>query len=97
MVESYTHWDEAQKQILVNKAYAAVRPGGLFMAIENVIDDARRKNTVGMLVSLNMLIETPGGFDYTGAQFAGWCKEAGFQRTEIVPLTGSTSAAIAYK
>lgn len=50
-------------------------------------------------MSLNMLIEfgADGGFDYTGAQYDAWCKEAGFSRTEIVPLTGPASAAVAYK
>jgi len=90
-------WDETQKLNLIQKAYAALPTGGLFIAIENVIDDARRGNTVGLLVSLNMLIETPGGFDYTGSQFDGWCRQVGFQRTQIIPLTGATSAALAYK
>jgi predicted O-methyltransferase YrrM len=90
-------WDEAQKKSLIAKAYAALNPGGLFIAIENVIDDARRTNTFGLLMSLNMLIELPGGFDYTGAQFNTWCKSAGFARTEIMALAGPTSAAIAYK
>jgi hypothetical protein len=64
-----------------------------------VIDDARRQNAFGLLMSLNMLIEfgADGGFDYTGAQYDGWCREAGFSRTEILPLTGPTSAAVAYK
>jgi hypothetical protein len=91
------NWDEEQKQALIAKAYAAINPGGLFIAIENVIDDARRKNTFGLLMSLNMLIEVPGGFDYTGAQFDAWCQAAGFGRTQVVPLAGPTSAAIAYK
>ena len=90
-------WDEAQKKALIAKAYAAVNPGGLFIAIENVIDDARRKNIFGLLVSLNMLIELPGGFDYTGAQFDGWCRGAGFARTKVVSLAGPSSAAIAYR
>jgi hypothetical protein len=90
-------WDESQKKELIKKAFKAITPGGMFVAIEFVIDDARRKNTMGLMMSLNMLIETPGGFDYTPAQFDRWCKEAGFTRTEIVPLTGPSSAAVAYK
>jgi hypothetical protein len=90
-------WDETQKQALIARAYDAVESGGIFVAIENVIDDARRENAFGLLMSLNMLIETPGGFDYTGAQFDGWCKAAGFTHTEIVGLAGPASAAIAYK
>ncbi len=66
-------------------------------AIENVIDDARRVNANGLLMSLNMLIETNDGFDYTFVQFDGWCRAAGFKSTEIIPLTGGTSAAVAWK
>jgi len=92
-------WNEAGKQALIAKAYAALPPGGVLIAIENVIDDARRQNAFGLLMSLNMLIEfgADGGFDYTGAQYDAWCHKAGFNRTEILPLTGPTSAAIAYK
>lgn len=90
-------WDEAQKKALIAKVYAALPQGGRFIAIENVIDDARRSNTFGLLTSLTMLVELPGGFDYTGAQFDGWCRGVGFARTQIVPLAGAASAAIAYK
>jgi len=90
-------WDEAQKRQLLEKAYAGLRPGGVLVAIENVIDDERRSNAFGLLMSLNMLIELPGGFDYTGAQFDAWAKAAGFARTEVRPLAGPSSAAIAYK
>ena len=90
-------WDEDEKRMLIGKAYAALSDGGRFIAIENIIDNERRSNTFGLLMSLNMLIETQGGFDYTPAQFDGWCREAGFSRTEVIPLAGPTSAAIAYK
>jgi len=90
-------WDETQKQLLIDKAYAGLAPGGVLVAIENIIDDERRVNAFGLLMSLNMLIELPGGFDYTGAQFDRWAKSAGFARTEVRPLAGPTSAAIAYK
>lgn len=90
-------WDEGQKMTLIAKAHKALNDGGRLIAIENVIDDARRANAFGLLMSLNMLIELPGGFDYTGAQFDSWCKEAGFERTEVISLEGPSSAAIAYR
>src|SRR5207248_11578605 len=97
MGNSHNEWNKDQKTPLIAKAQKALNDGARLIAIENVIDDARRDNTFGLLMSLNMLIELPGGFDYTGAQFDQWCKEAGFIRTEIVRLAGPSSAAIAYK
>jgi len=61
-----------------------------------MIDDDRRQNTFGLMMSLNMLIEMEDGFDYTGGQFDTWCKSAGFTRTEVLSLAGPSSAAIAY-
>jgi precorrin-6B methylase 2 len=89
-------WSEAEKQTLIDKAYAGLSSGGMLVAIENIIDDDRRTNAFGLLMSLNMLIEVPGGFDYTGAQFDQWARNAGFARTEVRHLAGPTSAAIAY-
>jgi predicted O-methyltransferase YrrM len=90
-------WGLETKKMLIRKAYDALPQGGWFIAIENVIDDDRRKNTFGLLMSLNMLIETNDGFDYTHAQFHSWCLEAGFRATELKPLAGPASAAIAHK
>jgi predicted O-methyltransferase YrrM len=92
-------WNEEAKRKLISKAYTALPSGGVLIAIENVIDDGRRQNAFGLLMSLNMLIEfgAEGGFDYTGVQYDGWCRDAGFARTELLPLIGPASAAIAYK
>ncbi len=90
-------WGTATKEMLIAKAYAALPTGGAFIAIENIIDDARRENAFGLLMSLNMLIETAEGYDYTFAQFEGWCRKAGFRSTERIPLAGPASAAVAYK
>jgi hypothetical protein len=90
-------WNLENKKILIRKAYDALPEGGAFIAIENLIDDARRENAFGLLMSLNMLIEFGDAFDYTGANFREWCSEAGFKRFEIISLTGPTSAAVAYK
>tara|TARA_R110001599_G_scaffold353795_2_gene597967 strand:- start:112764 stop:113789 length:1026 start_codon:yes stop_codon:yes gene_type:complete len=90
-------WNLEKKKILIKKAYDALPEGGAFIAIENLIDDARRENAFGLLMSLNMLIEFGDAFDYTGANFREWCSEVGFQRFDIIGLVGPTSAAIAYK
>ena len=90
-------WDEKQKLLLMKKAYEALPAGGAFVAIENVIDDERKQNAFGLMMSLNMLIETGTGFDYTFSDFAGWAKMAGFKNTTLIPLTGPSSAAIAIK
>ena len=90
-------WNLERKMHLIKAAYDALPEGGAFIAIENLIDNARRENTFGLLMSLNMLIEFGDAFDYTGADFAGWCKEVGFKETEVVPLAGPASAGIAYK
>src|SRR5690606_33954361 len=90
-------WNLETKKRLVRLAYEALPPGGAFIAIENLIDDARRENTFGLMMSLNMLIEFGDAFDFTGADFWCWCKEAGFSRYEVLHLAGPCSAAIAYK
>ena len=90
-------WDEETKMMLIKKAYDALPSGGAFVAIEGIIDDERNKNVFGMMMSLNMLIETGKGFDYTFADFNKWAKIAGFKTTSLLPLAGPSSAAIAYK
>jgi hypothetical protein len=90
-------WDLDGKRTLIRKAYDALPEGGAFVAIENLIDDARRENAFGLLMSLNMLIEFGDAFDYTFADFQGWGREVGFTRFDVLPLAGPTSAAVAYK
>lgn len=90
-------WNLEKKKILIGKAYEALPEDGALIVIETLIDDARRTNAYGLLMSLNMLIEFGDAFDFTGADFREWCGEAGFRRFEILPLAGPSSAAVAYK
>ncbi|HEX7115645.1 MAG TPA: methyltransferase, partial [Steroidobacter sp.] len=90
-------WDLDRKLHLIRAAYDALPEGGALIVVENLIDDARRENAFGLLMSLNMLIEFGDAFDFTGADFWNWCREAGFKRYEVVHLAGPCSAAIAYK
>jgi predicted O-methyltransferase YrrM len=90
-------WNLERKMQLIRAAYDALPEGGAYIVIENVIDDARRENVFGLMMSLNMLIEFGDAFDFTGSDFAGWCREAGFRDVEIIPLAGPASAGVAYK
>ena len=90
-------WNLERKKLLITKAYDVLPAGGAFIAIETLIDDARRNNTFGLFMSLTMLMAFGDAFDFTGAEFIAWCRDAGFSRFEIVPLEGPSSAAIAYK
>ena len=90
-------WNLEEKHMLIRKAYDALPEGGAFIVFEALIDDDRSKNAFGLLMSLNMLIETPGGFDYTGADGSGWMREAGFRETRVEHLVGPDSMVVGIK
>jgi hypothetical protein len=90
-------WDSDEKQVLLKKAYDALPDGGALIIYEAIIDDERRGNAFGLLMSLNMLIETPGGFDYTGADCCGWMQETGFRESYVEYLGGPDSMVVGIK
>ena len=90
-------WGLDVKRMLVRKAYEALPEGGAFIVYESIIDDDRARNAFGLMMSLNMLIETRDGFDYTGSDCSGWMKEAGFRETRVEHLTGPDSMVIGIK
>ncbi len=90
-------WNLEEKKMLLRKAYEAISPGGAVVAYDAVIDDDRSQNAFGLMMSLNMLIETPGGFDYTGADCRSWMKEVGFRETRVERLVGPDSMVVGIK
>ncbi len=90
-------WNLEKKMQLIRAAYDALPAGGALVVIENLIDDARRENVFGLMMSLNMLIEFGDAFDFSAADFFGWRREVGFRETEVIPLAGPASAGVAYK
>ena len=91
------NWDLATKQILLKKAYAALPTSGALIVYERLIDNARRTNTAGLLSSLNMLLMTAGGFDFTMADCIAWLREAGFRDMRVEPLVAGHSMIVAKK
>jgi predicted O-methyltransferase YrrM len=90
-------WDLAQKKVLLDKVFATLSKGGAVVVYDAIIDDDRRKNAFGLMMSLNMLIETAGGFDYTGEDCQAWMREVGFSKTWVEPLVGPDSMVIGLK
>ena len=90
-------WDLQEKRLLLEKAYEALPEGGALIVYEALIDDERRENTFGLLMSLNMLIETPAGFDYTGADCSSWMRDTGFRETYVEHLVGPDSMVVGIK
>lgn len=90
-------WSYDEKLMLINKAYDALPEGGALIVYDSIIDDDRSKNLFGLLMSLNMLIETHGGFDYTGEECCSWMKEVGFRKTRVEHLIGPDSMVVGIK
>ncbi|MEO8058237.1 MAG: methyltransferase dimerization domain-containing protein [Burkholderiales bacterium] len=82
---------------LIRSAHTALPVGGLLIAIDPLIDDARRHGLHALLASLNARLETADAFRFSGADFDGWCRGAGFPRTEVIDLGASVSAAVAHR
>ena len=83
--------------MLLAKAYEALPEGGAVVIYDAIIDDERSANPFGLLMSLNMLIETPGGFDYTGADCQAWMRQVGFGQTRVEHLVGPDSMVVGIK
>lgn len=90
-------WGLDDKRMLIRKAWDALPEGGSLIVYESIIDDDRSKNAFGLMMSLNMLVETPAGFDYTGADCQSWMRDAGFKETRVEHLVGPDSMVIGVK
>jgi len=90
-------WNLEEKRALIRKAYEALPDGGALIVFEWLIDDARSKHVAALMMSLNMLIETQGGFDFSGADCRRWMREAGFSRTRVQHLAGPVWMVIVIK
>lgn len=91
------NWDLETKKMLLGNAYRALAPNGTLIVYERLIDDERRVNADGLLSSLQMLLASPGGFDFTGADCVGWMRDAGFRDAHVEPLTADQSMAVGTK
>ena len=90
-------WGRAEKNEILGKVADAVNDGGAIIVYDTMIDDERRENAMGLLMSLNMLVETPDGFDYTHGACKEWLRDVGFTDPSVAPLPGPESMVVAHK
>lgn len=90
-------WGLEEKKLLLKRSYEALPKGGAVIVYESIIDNGRKENAFGLLMSLNMLIETPKGFDYTARQCRGWMGDVGFRKTHAESLPGADGMVVGIK
>jgi hypothetical protein len=91
------NWCIDKKRALLAKALAALPPGGVLIVCETLIDDARRVRSHSLLASLNMLLQTEAGFEFTASDCISWMSEVGFETMRVISLAAFYSAIIAKK
>jgi len=90
-------WSHDGTRTILSKVYEAVEPGGAVVVYGTMIDDDRREDALPLLMSLNRLIETPNGSDYTPRRCIEWLHRAGFAGGEARPLPGPDTMVLARK
>jgi O-methyltransferase domain len=90
-------FDFAKRRLLLQKAYGVLPDGGALIVYDSIIDDERRSNTYGLLMSLLMLLQTTGGFESTGADYRSWMQEARFHKIYVEHLVGPNSMVVGIK
>jgi SAM-dependent methyltransferase len=69
-------WDAATREFLVRKAYESVNPGGVLLVYDRMLE--RESSRVeNLVISLDMLLVTDGGSEYTVAELRGYGESLG--------------------
>ncbi|MEV0808205.1 methyltransferase [Micromonospora sp. NPDC050200] len=90
-------WDVPTNRALLAKCYAALPPGGAVVVCELLLNDERTGPPEAALMGMNMLVETEGGKNYSGAEYTAWLADAGFVDIRTVPFDapGANGAVVA--
>ena len=75
---------------LVNKCFAAMKSGGLFILKDFLMDPDRSGPAFGFLFAINMLVNTREGDTYSVADVEEWTHEAGFADGEVVTVAANS-------
>jgi 3-hydroxy-5-methyl-1-naphthoate 3-O-methyltransferase len=82
---------------LIQKSYAALRPGGVLLIAEFIPNDARTAPAMPLLFGLNMLLNTEHGNVFTLGQYRAWLKAAGFRTVTTLQVPAPSPLILATK
>ncbi len=83
-------------RMLIEKAAAALKPGGLIMIHEFILDDTRDRPLFPALFSLNMLLGTDSGQAYSRGEIRKMLEDAGISDIQRHPFRGPTDSGIIF-
>jgi SAM-dependent methyltransferase len=89
-------WDAQQRKFLVQKAYESVTPGGVLLVYDRMLDRASSR-VENLVISLDMLLVTDGGSEFTVGELRGHAEAAGFTSVEDRPLGEYDTLVVAHK
>ena len=92
-------WDEQQDRELLRKCYQTLPSGGIVVICELLVNDEKTGPPAAALMSLNMLVETEGGRNYTPSEYRGWLEATGFRNVEVkwFEAAGANGVVIGHK
>ncbi|WP_433261227.1 methyltransferase [Actinosynnema sp. CS-041913] len=80
------NWNESQRARLVAKAHQAVHPGGALLVYDRMLDGHSASPTENLVISLDMLLVSEGGAEYTVDELRRHAESAGFASVTARPL-----------
>lgn len=89
-------WSEEQRRGLVKRAFNSVRPGGVLLVYDPMLDPERRRLD-NLILSMFMLVSSPGGCEYTPNECAGWMVDSGFTEVTSMSLPAKETLVIGHK
>ena len=86
-----------ENRTLVDKAFAALDPGGRIAIQDFVMDETRTRPGMGALFALNMLVNTRAGDSFTEGEIRDWLEKAGCQDIERIGTGPFTAMLVGHK
>ncbi len=95
-ISAICHMNSPEENLsMLGKALRALSPGGRVVIQDFILEPDKTRPRTGALFALNMLVGTPAGGTYSGEEYTGWLRAAGFEEPRIEPLPGPTDLVIA--